>query len=37
MNAISGFDKVSIDFQRKRLRLLLPARDSMENQRLAFR
>ena len=37
MNAISGFDKVSIDFQRKRLRLLLPARDGMENQRLAFR
>lgn len=37
MNAISGFDKVSIDFHRKRLRLLLPARDSMENQRLAFR
>ena len=37
MNAISGFDKVSIDFQRKRIRLLLPARDSMENQRLAFR
>ncbi len=37
MNAISGFDKVSIDFHRKRIRLLLPARDSMENQRLAFR
>ena len=37
MNAISGFDKVSIDFHRKRLRLLLPARDSMDNQRLAFR
>ena len=37
MNAISGFDKVSIDFQRKRLCLLLPARDGMENQRLAFR
>jgi len=37
MNAISGFDKVSIDFERKRLRLLLPARDSMDNQRLAFR
>jgi predicted aspartyl protease len=37
MNAISSFDKVSIDFERKRLRLLLPARDGMENQRLAFR
>jgi len=37
MDAMRTFEKVSIDFQRKRLRLLLPSRDRVDNQRLAMR
>ena len=37
MNALRGFDKVSIDFHRKKLKVVLPEEGALHMQAVALR